>query len=224
MDSGTTAPVIIQPDSTDSAIILMHGLGADGNDFVPIAQMLELSSTKFVFPNAPVRPVTLNGGMPMRAWFDMTSIDVSDATGRRNVGGDTDQMLEAIESVHALANAEISAGIPSEHIVFAGFSQGGVIALLAGLTWDKPCAGILALSTYFPEELLRDKWPQQPAVYMAHGQHDEVIPLASGQYSHGILKDSGVDIQFHAYPMGHEVILDEIEAFKAWLHSRLVSE
>lgn len=225
MSETKTTPVILESDkNTDSVIILMHGLGADGNDFVPIAPMLDLPATRFIFPNAPVIPVTLNGGMPMPAWFDMTSIEMIDNTGRRKTGGNQEQILESVAMAHALANEQVKAGIPAEHIIFAGFSQGGVIALLAGLTWDQPCAGILALSTYFPDELMRKTWPQQPAIYMTHGQHDDVIPVQSGQYSYQLLKDSGADIQFHTYPMGHEVILEEIDAFKNWLQSRLLNE
>ncbi len=222
MSSLETKPVILESDKTaDSVVILMHGLGADGNDFVPIAPMLDLPSTRFIFPNAPIIPVTLNGGVAMRAWFDMTSIEMIGDEGRRKANGDQEQMLASVSMAHALADAQLEAGIPAEHIIFAGFSQGGVIALLAGLTWDHPSAGVLALSTYFPDELMRDDWPQQPVIYMAHGEGDEVIPVQSGQYSYQLLKDSGVDIEFHTYPMGHEVILDEIEAFKAWLQQRL---
>lgn len=225
MSSVENKTVILESDkATDSVVILMHGLGADGNDFVPIAPMLELPTTRFIFPNAPVIPVTINGGMPMPAWFDMTSIELVGDSGRRKVGGDQVQILASVAMAQELATAQVKAGVPAEHIIFAGFSQGGVIALLAGLTWDQPSAGVLALSTYFPDELMRKKWPQQPAIYMAHGERDDVIPVQSGQYSYQMLKDSGVDIEFHTYPMGHEVILDEIEAFKGWLQGRLLSE
>ena len=225
MSSVENQAVILESDkTTDSVIILMHGLGADGNDFVPIAPMLELPATRFIFPNAPVIPVTINGGVPMRAWFDMTSIELEENSGRRKTGGNQEQILASVAMAHELANAQVKSGVPAEHIIFAGFSQGGVIALLAGLTWDQPSAGVLALSTYFPDELMPKAWPQQPAIYMAHGERDDVIPVESGRYSYQLLKDSGVDIEFHTYPMGHEVILDEIEAFKAWLQDRLLTK
>jgi len=218
--NATTDPVIIQPDATDSAVVLMHGLGADGNDFVPIVPMLEMPNTKFIFPNAPVIPVTINGGMPMRAWFDITSIGTD---GDRNLDASADQITAAVQRVHALADAEVDAGVAAEHMVFAGFSQGGVIALLAGLSWNKACAGILALSTYFPEGLLQNPWPQQPPIYMTHGDFDDVIPISMAKQAFGLLKESGLNIEFHNYPMGHEVIPAEIAEFKAWLDSRVGS-
>lgn len=214
------SPVVLEPQQTlGSAVVLMHGLGADGNDFVPIAPMLDLPNTRFVFPNAQVMPVTINGGMPMRAWFDITAVEIG---GRRSLGESMGQIQEAVQYVHELANEQVAAGVPAEKVIFAGFSQGGVIALLAGLTWDKPSAGILALSTYFTPELLVDPWPQQPKVYMTHGQYDDVIPLTRAEDGYKTLKDSGVDIQFHTYPMGHEVTPTEIAEFREWLHSRMV--
>jgi len=221
MSLETEQPVVLEPSQElKSAIVLMHGLGADGNDFVPIAPMLDLPNTRFVFPNAPIMPVTINAGMQMRAWFDITGVDIG---GRRNLSESMDQIQAAVHHIHRLANAQVDAGVLPEKLIFAGFSQGGVIALLAGLTWEKSCAGILALSTYFTEEMVMDEWPQQPPVYMTHGQYDDVIPLANAENSHKLLKASGVDIEFHSYQMGHEVIPDEIAAFKEWLHTRLSS-
>ncbi len=219
MSFETDSPVIIEPtQEIKSTVLLMHGLGADGNDFVPIAPMLELPATRFVFPNAPVMPVTINGGIPMRAWFDITGVEID---GRRDLGESVGQIKAAVNHIHQLANAQIDAGVSPEKLIFAGFSQGGVIALLAGLTWDKTCAGILALSTYFPRELVMGEWPQQPPIYMTHGLYDEVLPVAMAEQAYTLLEESGVNIQFHTYPMGHEVIPDEIAAFKDWLHTRL---
>lgn len=225
MNSTAADQVVLESDKkTNSVVILMHGLGADGNDFVPIAPMLDLPHTRFIFPHAQVMPVTINGGAPMRAWFDITAIDLSAADGVRKTSSDTKQILASVERAHAIADAQVESGVAAERVVFAGFSQGGVIALIAGLTWDKRAGGILALSTYFPDDLLRESWPQQPAIYMTHGQHDEVIPVQSGQHSYELLKNSGADIEFHIYPMGHEVIPQEIAEFKSWLQQRLVTE
>lgn len=222
MSFGKEAPVILEPQQAlGSTVILMHGLGADGNDFVPIAPMLELPTTRFVFPNAPVMPVTINGGMPMRAWFDITAVEIG---GRRNLGESLAQIQDAVAYIHQLADEQVAAGVSAEKVIFAGFSQGGVIALLAGLTWDKACAGILALSTFFTEELVVDPWPQQAEVYMTHGQYDDVIPLANADAGYKILQDSGVAIQFKTYPMAHEVIPQEIAEFKDWLHNRLAKQ
>ncbi|MEB2318591.1 MAG: carboxylesterase [Pseudomonadota bacterium] len=203
-----------------AAVIWLHGLGADANDFVPIVPMLGLDAgpgIRFVFPNAPVRPVTINGGMPMRAWFDIREL------GGRNI--DEAGIRAAGDTLDALVEREVERGIATSRIVLAGFSQGGVIALHAGLRFPRPLAGILALSTFLA---LADSLPGEASeanrsipVFMAHGHHDEMIGAERALRSRDLLIDAGYPVAWHDYPMGHEVCIEEINAMGAWLAQRL---
>ncbi len=207
--------IILEPDnSADSVIIWLHGLGADGHDFEPLVPYLELKSTRFVFPNAPVRPVTINSGMEMRAWYDIVSMDF-------NSSGNIDDIKKSVSQLQQMIDEQVEAGIKTDRIILAGFSQGGVIALLAGLTGTQLVAGIVALSTYIPPQLRAESWLQKPPVLMCHGRQDSVIPFSLAQSSTKHLLTTGVDVQFKAWDMQHQLIDEEITVIRQWLHSRL---
>jgi phospholipase/carboxylesterase len=200
-----------------SAILWLHGLGADAHDFEPIVPHLQVPAElglRFVFPNAPVRPVTVNGGMAMRAWYDILGLDiprVEDPAGVR----ESEQLLLA------LIEREKARGIPAERIVLAGFSQGGAIALHTGLRYPEHLAGILALSCYIPLSATlageRHAANQDVPIFLAHGRRDEVIPIHYGRATGEQLEALGYRPERHEYPMGHEVNWEEIQAIAAWL-------
>lgn len=214
--------IIIEPDSRhSSSIIWLHGLGADGHDFEPIIPELHLPDAwglRFIFPNAPVRPVTINGGMAMRAWYDVRNIDLRKEE-------DAAAIEDSANLINHLIAAEISAGIPSEKILLAGFSQGGAIALYAGLRYPRRLAGLLALSTYLPlsEQLASEASEANKSVpvMMCHGQFDPVIPEIAGKQSRDFLQQMGYSIQWHSYPMQHAVCLEEIQDISHWLQEVL---
>jgi phospholipase/carboxylesterase len=206
----------------DAAIIWMHGLGADGNDFVPIVDEMELPARpiRFIFPHAPVQPVTINGGFQMRAWYDVVSDDFS----RREDEGGVRDSQGAIE---ALIRRENERGIPARQIVLAGFSQGGAMALHTGLRYPERLAGIMALSTYVPisktlaaeaAEANRDV-----PIFMAHGTGDPVIPLMLAGASRQLLERLGYDVQWHEYAMGHSVMWEEVADISRWLGAVLLT-
>src|SRR5258706_5723348 len=211
------------------SVIWMHGLGADGNDFVPVVRELDLADDKplrFIFPHAPTRPVTLNGGMVMRAWYDMEIVQSSPIIlpgqpSRPAMRGSETDIRASQRAVERLIEREVSRGVASEKIVLAGFSQGGVIALQTGLRHVARLGGILALSTYLA---LEDTPATQKSaanaaipIFMAHGTQDEVIPLALGKRSRDILQREGCQVEWHEYPTPHSVMLEEIQAISAWL-------
>lgn len=207
----------INPDSTVSAcIIWLHGLGADGNDFVPLVPQLGLreNGVRFVFPHAPLRPVTINGGMWMRAWYDIRWPDL-----RRDV--DEASIRSSVEVICDLVTRE-KAQLPSRRIVLAGFSQGGVIALQSMLTLPEPPAGVLALSAYLalPANTGKRSAPDGKAtpIFMGNGSADPVIPLMLGKASRDRLVAAGYPVSFHAYPMAHAVCPEEILDIRNWLH------
>jgi len=200
------------------AVIWLHGLGADGHDFEPIVNEFDvarLPPTRFVFPHAPMRPVTINGGYVMRAWYDLLSLDFSQR--REDPAG----VRESARQVEALIARENARGIADERIVVAGFSQGGAIALHTGLRHGRRLAGILALSTYLP---LADSLEAEAAeanravpIFMAHGEHDGVIPYAFGAQSAAFLRDQGYPLAWHAYRAEHTLTLEELRDIEAWL-------
>jgi phospholipase/carboxylesterase len=200
----------------DAAVIWLHGLGADGHDFEPIVPELRLPSAlqlRFVFPHAPVRPVTLNQGMRMRAWYDIVRLDR---------GAEDAEGIRASESaVQQLMQEQIKLGIKPSRIVLAGFSQGGAIALQTALRYSAPLAGVLALSTYLPlAEKLEEEAGEanrKTPIFMAHGQYDDVIPLARAEQSRKILADAGYDVQWKTYPMPHSVCAEEIADIASFL-------
>ena len=201
----------------DASVIWLHGLGADGNDFVPIVPELGLPATlrvRFVFPHAPVRAVTINNGMRMRAWYD---ISAADFTNRADLAG----VRQSASAMEGWIARERERGIASERIVLAGFSQGGAIALYAGVRHGEPLAGIMALSTYLiaPEALADDASAanRKVSIFMAHGTADPVVRFAWGESSKRLLEAQGYAIEWHNYRMEHSVCLEEVHAIGAWL-------
>lgn len=198
------------------AVIWLHGLGADGNDFVPIIPELGLDdfAIRFVFPHAPVQPVTINGGMPMRSWYDIFVADLvrqEDAQGIR-----TSQ-----QHINALIEREIDRGIPSEHIFLAGFSQGSAMTLHTGLRYPKRLAALIGLSGYLPiaDQAATERHPanQETPIFMAHGTQDPVVPIQRGQDSHQALEALGYQVQWHTYPMPHAVCPQEIHDISVFM-------
>ncbi len=214
--------VELEPESPATAsVIWLHGLGADGNDFVPIVPELRLPESmavRFVFPHAPVRPVTLNGGMRMRAWYDILGLD-------RALREDEAGLRESQAQIEALIRRENARGVPSTRIVLAGFSQGGAITLQTGLRYPERLAGLMVLSSYLP---LRDRVTAEASaanrstpILMAHGEFDYMLPLQLGSSSRDLLQQSGYAVEWRAYPMEHQVCLEEIRDISGWLQARL---
>ena len=207
-----------------SSVIWMHGLGADGNDFVPVVQELELSGLapiRFVFPHAPMQPVSINNGYVMRAWYDIKWGDLEG----RSKQADEKGVRASQAAIGDLIERESRAGIPVDRIVLTGFSQGGAIALQTGLRYPKKLAGIMALSTYLPlaESFASEATEENRTtpVFMAHGTDDNVVAYQMGVRSRDILIDRGYRVEWHDYPMQHSVCLEEIGHIGAWLRSVL---
>jgi phospholipase/carboxylesterase len=203
-----------QPGAT---IIVLHGLGADGNDFVPIAQELELGpvgAVRFVFPHAPVIPVTINNGYRMRAWYDILGLDLV----RRE---DEEGLRRSAGMVEALIGRERERGMPSARIVLAGFSQGCAMSLLTGLRHNERLGGIVGLSGYLPLAATtaaeRSDANALTPIFMGHGQQDNVITIDRGRASRDALQALGCDVEWHEYPMAHSVCAQEIADLNAWL-------
>ena len=222
--SGLLPTVEVQTGPEPKAsVIWLHGLGADGHDFEPIVPELRLPGElplRFIFPHAPVRPVTLNGGMPMRAWFDITKIGVNQP---RDVQG----MLASRDAVEDLIARENSRGVPTARIVLAGFSQGGAVALFAGLQHPDKLAGIMALSTWLPADegldLQLSSANLATPIFYGHGTQDPVVPLLLGAQTRNWLTQQGCVVSWHTYPMPHTVSMEEIAHLRAWLISVLQS-
>lgn len=207
-----------QPDGT---VIWLHGLGADGHDFEPIVPELNLdqrATIRFVFPHAPVRPVTINGGIPMRAWYDVLSLD---RAGPQDEAG----IRDSAAALRLLIEREKERGVDASRIVLAGFSQGGAIALHTAMRLPNRLAGLMALSTWMPlestigEEVVEspESQPRDLPVLMAHGTFDPMLPIAAGQHARGIMQQAGFTVQWHEYPMAHAVCADEIAEIRQWL-------
>lgn len=202
------------------AILWLHGLGADGHDFAPIVPELvrpEWPALRFVFPHAPVRAVTINAGMRMRAWYDIRDLDLAQRADESGVN-------ESIAQVEALVAREAERGIPAHRLILAGFSQGGAITLAAGLLRATPFAGLVALSSYLP---MHDRAAQRLAtganaqpVFMAHGTQDPVVPFVAGAASAQMLSSLGFRVDFHRYAMPHSVCAEEIRDLGDWLAQR----
>ncbi len=214
--------IVLEPSHAATAsVIWLHGLGADGHDFVPIVPELRLppsAAIRFVFPHAAVRPVTINNGYEMRAWYDIKALALS---GPEDVAG----ILESDLRVRKYVSREIESGVPAGRIVIAGFSQGGAIALQTGLRYTERLAGIMALSTYLPlrGSLSTDlsTHARTLPILMCHGQADNVVPMALGSMSRDVMLQNGVKVAWHEYPMQHEVSMQEIADISAWLISIL---
>lgn len=203
--------------SPRAAVIILHGLGADGNDFVPVAHELELAAVgpvRYVFPHAPTRPVTINGGYVMRAWYDIRD----DGGVRRE---DPAGVRASQKSIEALIEREKARGVPSRAIVLAGFSQGGAMALHTSLRQGERLAGVMALSCSLPlaDALAAEAGPanRDVPIFMAHGTHDPMIPMARAVRAREILTGLGYRLEWHEYPMPHSVCLEEIRDISAWL-------
>jgi phospholipase/carboxylesterase len=204
-------------DAAQATIIILHGLGADGTDFLSFADELKLAPVgpvRFVFPRAPVRPVTINGGHQMRAWYDILGADL---VRREDEGG----LRESIHQVHALIDREVARGVPANRIVLGGFSQGCAITLGAGLRYHQRLAGLAALSGYMPlaettAAERRDANALTP-VFQAHGRSDGVIPLARATATRDLLQSLNQPVQWHDYPMEHSVCIEEVQALNKWL-------
>ncbi|TAH53178.1 MAG: carboxylesterase [Betaproteobacteria bacterium] len=200
------------------SVIWLHGLGADGSDFEPVVPELALPDSpavRFVFPHAPYRPVTCNGGYVMRAWYDIVSLE----PGSREI--DEAGLLESREIVRRLIQREADRGVPSERIVLAGFSQGGAVTCLSALTHPSPLAGIIALSTYIPSPglLIREfaQANRHVPIFAAHGTDDDVVSLDLGQQAVAVLRQLGLTPEWRTYDMPHSVSMEEIADIGAWL-------
>jgi phospholipase/carboxylesterase len=200
-----------------ASIIVLHGLGADGTDFLPLADEIDLAQVgpvRWVLPRAPVRPVTINGGYRMRAWYDILG---SDLARREDEAG----LRESAALVHALVDREIARGVPAGRIVLAGFSQGCAITLLAGLRYGQRLAGLAGLSGYLPLAATtaaeRHGANADVPVFIAHGRNDGIVPLARGEAARDALRGLGHDVEWHDYPMEHSVCIEEVQALQSWL-------
>ncbi|WP_202839278.1 alpha/beta hydrolase [Luteimonas saliphila] len=206
------------------SVLWLHGLGADGSDFVPILPELvrrDWPAMRFVFPHAPMRAVTINNGMRMRAWYDIRDFD--DLANRADAQG----VAESVAQVGALVEREVARGIPASRIFLAGFSQGGAITLAAGLRRNEPLAGLVGLSTYLPDAAnaagaVTPAAKAQP-LFMAHGTSDPVVPFAAGEQSAAWMRQQGFEVAFNRYPMPHSVCIEEIRDLGDWMSRRLAA-
>jgi phospholipase/carboxylesterase len=204
-----------------ATIVMLHGLGADGTDFLPLADAMDLSAVgpvRWVFPRAPERPVTINGGMRMRAWYDILGTDLAR---REDEGG----LRESFGLVQGLIEREIARGVPAARIVLAGFSQGCAITLGAGLRCPQRLAGLAGLSGYLPlpEATARERDPVAAAtpVFLGHGERDGVVPLARGVAARDALRALGHPVEWHSWPIEHSVCMEEVQALQVWLEGVL---
>jgi phospholipase/carboxylesterase len=200
-----------------ASLIVLHGLGADGHDFEPLAQQMDLSAlgpVRWIFPHAPVRAVTINGGHRMRAWYDLLGTELL----RRE---DEPGLRASLQQVLALVARERARGVPARRILLAGFSQGCAMALLAALRCEERLAGVAGLSGYLPLADLtaaeRHGANQDLPVFLAHGQLDPVVPMAAGVGSRELLRSLGHEVEWHEYPIGHTVSVEELEALRGWM-------
>ncbi|KLI99405.1 alpha/beta hydrolase [Luteimonas sp. FCS-9] len=202
------------------SVIWLHGLGADGHDFAPIVPELlrpDWPAIRFVFPHAPMRAVTINNGVRMRAWYDIVDIDLGNRADEAGVQA-------SVTQVDALIAREAERGVPASRVILAGFSQGGAITLAAGLRRSEPLGGLVGLSTYLPaagtaQGALVAGANAQP-VFMAHGTQDPVVPAIAGQQSAALLRQFGFDVRWQTYPMPHSVCAEEIADLGVWLSAR----
>ncbi|WP_338479693.1 alpha/beta hydrolase [Pseudomonas trivialis] len=216
-----TDPLILQPSKpADACVIWLHGLGADRYDFMPVAEALQetLLSTRFVLPQAPTRAVTINGGYAMPSWYDIKAMSPARSISLEELDASTQMVTDLIE-------AQKRTGIDASRIFLAGFSQGGAVVFhTAYLNWQGPLGGVIALSTYAPtfdDELHLSASQQRIPALCLHGQYDEVVQNAMGRSAFEHLKSRGVTVTWQEYPMGHEVLPQEIHDIGAWLLARL---
>jgi len=213
--------VEVGPETPDATltVVWMHGLGADGHDFEPIVPILNTPKVRYVFPHAPARPVTINGGMTMPSWYDIMSLE--DLDGRESEA----DIVRSSRQIRELVEHERAAGMPSERIVVAGFSQGGAMALHVGTRWEEPLAGILVLSAYL---LVPDRFDAEAVeaqrktpIFFGHGSFDPVVPVDRGRAAYDRLRQwTEGEVQWHDYPMGHQVCPPQLEDIGAWMRAR----
>jgi len=220
--SAAQSPIIVEPHETAKAcVIWLHGLGADGGDFEPVAAQLApnaTQATRFVFPHAPMQAVTINAGARMRAWYDILEMDLERRVDSAGVRSSAQVIAELIEEQYRL-------GIPYQQIVLAGFSQGGAIALHLGLRFGHRLAGIMALSTYItmPEDLGKERSPANAdtPIFLAHGSQDPMVPLASSEQARQLLRSLDYRPACHTYAMAHAVCGEELRDISCWLEDVL---
>jgi phospholipase/carboxylesterase len=200
-----------------ASIVILHGLGADATDFLPVARQLELGRVgpvRFILPYAPVRPVTVNGGYRMPAWYDILGSELDRAEDERG-------LRESTALVHSLLDREGTRGVPPARTVLMGFSQGGAMTLLAGLRYPHRLAGLVGLSGYLPLAATtaaeRHGINAEVPIFLGHGRRDGVVPLRTGEMSRDALRALGHDVEWHDYPIEHSVSMDEIADLQAWL-------
>lgn len=203
----------------DHAVVWLHGLGADGHDFEPIVPQLQAAarrSVRFVFPHAPVRPVTINGGMQMRAWYDILGLQI-------DRDQDRDGIQASLAAVDRIIEDQIRSGIPAERLVLAGFSQGGAVALRCGLARRQPLAGVVALSCYLLDASSLADWVAAESaripIFMGHGSQDPVVPAGLGKAAADTLIESGYRVDWRTWNMPHSVCPEEITAIDQWLEA-----
>ena len=213
-------PLELNPEGEIRHVVIwLHGLGADGRDFQPIVASLRLPAelgVRFVFPNAPARPVTVNGGHVMPAWYDIHGLEIDAVV-------DVEGILRSVDYLEKLVRSEETRGIPMEKIVLAGFSQGGLIALATALHCSGPLAGVMALSTYLPRQVM----PEQPLarhIFQAHGRLDSVVPYQVGLAARERLLSQGHEVEWREYDMAHSVCAEEVEDIRDWLLARFSGE
>jgi phospholipase/carboxylesterase len=214
--------VELEPDQpANAAVIWLHGLGADGNDFVPIVPEMHLPdnmAVRFVFPNAPSIPISINGGMVMPAWYDILAMDFD-----RKI--DNSQLLASAEQIRLLIDREVDRGIASERIVLAGFSQGGAVSYQTALTYMQPLAGLLCLSTYFAtgDSITTNRANKELPIQICHGTRDPMVPEQLGQAAYQRLLKMGYQVDYKSYPMDHAVCPEEIADISQWLQRVLTT-
>lgn len=216
--------IVVEPTSpATSAVIWLHGLGADGHDFESILPQLNLPNNhgiRFIFPHAPVQPVTVNGGMEMRSWYDIYSMTIAEKV-------DIEGINQSAKVVNELIEQQMLKGIEPHKIVLAGFSQGGLVVLHSALHSKKMLAGVLALSTYYPSVCFNESESnvaKNKAIFMAHGSYDQVIPLSVAEKSRDFLQQIGCELQWQTYPMEHSICMPEIDAISKWLTKSLLTD
>ncbi|AKS15014.1 MULTISPECIES: alpha/beta hydrolase [Xanthomonas] len=205
------------------AVIWLHGLGADGSDFAPMVPELvrpQWPALRFVFPHAPIRPITINNGVRMRGWYDIVGMDFAQRADKVGIA-------ESVAQVEALIANEQARGIAPDRILLAGFSQGGAVTLAVGLQRRVPLAGLIAMSTYLPDPAAAASQLQPGALaqplFMAHGSADPVVPYRAGEQSAQALQALGFTLEWHSYPMGHQVCVEEIDALRDWMQARFTA-
>jgi phospholipase/carboxylesterase len=208
-------------NSATSTMIWLHGLGADGNDFVTMIPELNLPAdidVRFIFPNAPIKPVTLNNGYQMRAWYDIYGLSINERI-------DNEGIAQSVAEIEKIIEKEVARGIPTHRIFLGGFSQGAAIALSTGLCYSKPLAGILGLSGYLPiaKELHQkaNAANLRTPIFLAHGTQDPIVPFVLGQATQQFLTQANYPVSWHSYPMPHSVCKEEIEDISRWLQGIL---